>query len=446
MQNGKRDNGKGTLIIGAGLSGLALARLLCSRGLPVILADASKPQTDLPEDLQRLPYRHGPFRDEWLEGIDCLALSPGVPPTVPAAVAARKAGIRVSGEVEEAFRLAGAPVIAITGTNGKSTTTTLISLFLEAQGFNAPAGGNLGRPFSELVEQEPAADFYVVEISSFQCETFATFRPYCAGLLNLTPDHLDRYHDLEDYFRTKLRLFERMGAGDHLFLPADDDIAGRLESCPASRYAFSLESPVTSGAWLADAALHYRHDERSETILPVAEIRLVGRHNVANALAAIAATIPCGVGPAAIAQVLRSFPGLPHRMEDLGELHGIRCYNDSKATNVEATLASLGGLTEPLLLIAGGKDKGGDFELMARELPQVRRLYGIGEAGPDIVRAFGARGVVKGEMKTALDAALEEGRAGELLILSPACASYDQYRNFEKRGDHLRNLIEEMQC
>ncbi|MBN2171125.1 MAG: UDP-N-acetylmuramoyl-L-alanine--D-glutamate ligase [Candidatus Krumholzibacteriota bacterium] len=453
-----------TLILGMARSGRALARLLQARGRAVVLADERLAAGDLPDDLRGLPFHGGPFAADWLQGVTRLAVSPGVLPDAPAPRAARAAGIPVSGELEEAFALAGAPVLAVTGTNGKSTTTTLLGLLLESQGWLAPAGGNLGRPFSELVLAEPDADFYVLEVSSFQAETFARFRPHAAALLNLTPDHLDRYGDAERYYAAKLRLFERLAADDWLVLPAGGGLDARLGGCPARRLRFepcggagagggpASDAGATAaaggdagadGAGLRGGAIVLRRAGRETPLLPAADLRLVGRHNLANALAALACALPFLRDEAALAGVLRAFPGLPHRMEPLGRCGVLDCYNDSKATNVEATLASLGGLAGPLLLIAGGRDKGGDFDLLARELPQVRLAYGIGEAGPSVVLAFGPRGRLAGDLAAALRAALDEGRDGERLVLSPACASFDQYRDFEARGDAFRRLVRE---
>lgn len=452
-----------TLILGMARSGRALARLLTARGRAVVLADERLGTDDLPADLRHLPFRGGPFASDWLAGVSRVVLSPGVPPDAPAPRAAREAGLRVSGELEEAFALAGAPVLAVTGTNGKSTTTTLLGLLLESQGWRAPAGGNLGRPFSELVLDEPDADFYVLEVSSFQAETFRRFRPHAAALLNLTPDHLDRYGDAERYYAAKLRLFERLDADDWLILPADGTLDERLAACPSRRLRFDARAAgagvdagagpgdgghggdeiVPDGAGVAGGAIVLRREGRETALLPAADLRLVGRHNLANALAALACALPFLRDAVALAEVLRTFPGLPHRMEPLGRCGPLDCYNDSKATNVEATLASLGGLAGPLLLIAGGRDKGGDFDEMARGLPQVRLAFGIGEAGPDIARAFGSRGRLAGDLATALRQALDEGADGEPLILSPACASFDQFSDFEARGDAFRRLVRE---
>ncbi len=440
------DPGK-TLILGAGKSGQAAARLLAAEGRGVRLADEKRLPASLPDSLAGIETREGAFESEWLDGVEALVISPGVPPTSPALRAAREAGLPVSGELEEAYRRCDRPIVAVTGSNGKSTVTALTGHLLEAQGLRAPAGGNLGRPLSELLLDEPDAQLYVVEVSSFQAETFDAFHPRAAALLNLSPDHMDRYGGvLADYYAAKLRLFARMDLRDHLIMGEQDEVRRLLANSPARRVPFLLESaPERSadGCYLSRGELRYRFAGVDEAVMPAVDLPLVGRHNVANALAAMALTLPFGADPAKLAEGLRSFRGLPHRMEDLGELDGLRCYNDSKATNVEATLAGLDGLSGSLLLIVGGRDKGSDFHQLANGLPGVRIAFCIGEAGPSLAEAFGERARVLPDLEAALAAARAEGREDELLLLSPACTSYDQYRSFEERGDHFRRLIEE---
>ncbi len=437
---------KGILILGAGRSGRAAARLLMREDRPLRLADEAGIPTDLPAGLEELDLRGGDFEPDWLRGIGRVVLSPGVAPESPALCAARAAGLRISGELEEAYRRCPRPLLAVTGSNGKSTVTALAGHLLAAQGFHAPAGGNLGRPLSELLIEEPEAEFYVVEVSSFQAETFERFHPAAATLLNLSPDHLDRYGELEDYYAAKLRCFAAMEAEDHLVLGEDPELEDRLARCPARRLPFLLDRrPMAEeeAAFVHEGMLCTRLAGEEAALIAAAELPLVGRHNLANALAALALVLPFGADPAGLAEGLRGFRGLPHRMEDLGELAGLRCVNDSKATNVEASVAGLAGLDASLLLIAGGKDKGGDFTAMAAALPRVRIAFGIGEAGADVARAFGERGRQVPDLAAALAAAREAGREGEILLLSPACSSYDQYRNFEERGDHFRRLVEE---
>ncbi len=441
--------GQGILILGAGRSGRAATRLLLRDGGLLRLADEGGLPTDLPAELDSVDLRGGDFNPNWLAGIDQVVLSPGVPPGSPALQAARKAGLRISGELEEAFRRCSRPLLAVTGSNGKSTVTALAGRLLTAQGIHAPAGGNLGRPLSELLVDEPEAALYVVEVSSFQAETFERFRPAAAALLNLSPDHLDRYPGLEDYYAAKLRCFAAMTAHDRLVLGEDPELENRLADCPAHRLPFLLERlprAEEEAVFLHEGLLCTRFAGQEDSLIAAAELPMVGRHNLSNALAALALVMPFGADRAGLLKGLREFRGLPHRMEDLGELAGLRCINDSKATNVEASVAGLAGIDASLLLIAGGKDKGGDFASMAAALPRVRIAYGIGEAGPDIARAFGERGRELPDLASALTAARTEGRPGEILLLSPACSSYDQYRNFEERGDHFRRLIEEAQA
>ncbi len=431
------------LILGAARSGQWVARLLAGQGRRVSLSDRKLQASDMPEDLRALPFLHGEFSEAWLDDFDALLISPGVARDSAPVLAARARGLRVTGEMEESFRLAEKPVAAITGTNGKSTTTTLLSLILEAGGKKAPAGGNLGRPASQITLEDSDADLQVLEVSSFQAETFDRFHPRVASLLNLTPDHLDRYRDFEDYAEAKLRCFAAMTAEDTLVLPRDEVLESRLAGHPAKRLFFGLEDSDDEGAFLRDGRLLLRYGGVERDVLPAAELGILGRHNQLNALAALAMALPLGLDAEAAASALREFRGLPHRMEYAGEFAGLRCYNDSKATNVEAALASLSGLEGSILLIAGGRDKGGDFALLARELPQLRRVYAIGEAAPAILEAFGDRARETGDLAGALAAAREEGREGEMLILSPACSSFDQFRDFEARGEAFMKLVKE---
>ncbi len=431
------------LILGAARSGQWVARLLAGKGRRVSLSDRKLAATDMPEDLKALPFLHGEFDEAWLENFDALLISPGVARDSLPVLAARARGLRVTGEMEESFGLAEKPVAAVTGTNGKSTTTTLLSLILEAGGKEAPAGGNLGRPASQITLEQPEADLQVLEVSSFQAETFDRFRPRVASLLNLTPDHLDRYADFEDYAEAKLRCFAAMTSEDTLVHPRDDALEARLGRHPSKRLHFGLEDTGDEGAFLRDGKLWIRYESAQRELMPAGELGILGRHNQLNALAALAMALPLGLDADPAVSALRSFRGLPHRMEFAGELAGLRCYNDSKATNVEAALASLSGLEGSVLLIAGGRDKGGDFDLLARNLPHVRRVYAIGEAAPAILTAFGDRARDAGDLTGALAAAREEGREGELLILSPACSSFDQFKDFEARGEAFMHLVRE---
>ena len=429
------------LILGAARSGQWAARLLMKHGRQVTLSDHKLHGGDLPEDLRGLPFLSGEFQEDWLSDFDVLLVSPGVPRDSRPVLAAREQGLRVTGEMEESYRFSKAPVVAITGTNGKSTTTTLLSLILEASGREAPAGGNLGRPASQIVLEQPGADLRILEVSSFQAETFDRFHPSAATLLNLTPDHLDRYRGFEDYAEAKLRCFSTMNAEDHLILPTDPALEARLEGNPVSRLHFSLEDFDGEGAFLRDGILTTRFRGETSALLPASDLGLLGNHNLANALAALALALPFGMDPEPAARILREFRGLPHRMEYAGSLGFLHCYNDSKATNVEAALASLSGLETSILLVAGGRDKGGDFKMLARELPGIRRVYAIGEAAPIIMDAFGERAREVGDLSGAIVAAREEGREGEWLILSPACSSYDQFRDFEERGERFCEMV-----
>jgi UDP-N-acetylmuramoylalanine--D-glutamate ligase len=431
------------LVIGAGKSGVAAANFLARRGLDVTLVDDKADAGDrLPQPLDGAVRRtFGSYGHDVLEGIDTVVLSPGVPPSLAIVQEAHIRPIPVISEIELAYRHLSGTIIAITGSNGKSTTTALIGEILRVAGRQPIVAGNIGEPLISALDLERPRT-YVVELSSFQLEAVSEFRANIALLLNVTPDHMDRYATFDDYAAAKYRIFRNQKPGDVAILNASER---RSVSRSTGRvWRFSSEGPVEIGAFLEGDQLVMRLDGQERRI-PRAALRIEGTANVENALAAWLAARAAGVDDMAVQIAFGSFAGLPHRMVLVRELHGVRYVNDSKGTNVDATLKSLEGLDDGrVILILGGKDKAGEFERM-RELVQrkVRALLTIGAAAGRIGSALiGSTEIVPADdMSRALDWARRNARPGETVLLSPACASFDQYRNFEHRGEHFEELV-----
>lgn len=455
--------GKRVTVVGLARSGVAAARLLQAVGARVTVADG-KDEAALAEPLSLLDrnavqVRVGAGYEAALDGAEWIVISPGVPSRLPSLGAARGRGAKVIGELELASRFVRAPVLAVTGTNGKSTTVTLLGLLLAESGQRAFVGGNLGKPLCEAAlasyRAGPGADPYdyvVAEVSSFQLETVERFHPKVAALLNITPDHLDRYDSLDDYAAAKGRLFENQQREDLALLNLDDaraaGLAGRLK---ARTLGFSRSlSPARAGregAFLDGDVLVSTLGGTRQEICRQDELRLVGGHNVANALAASAIGLACACPLPAVRQVLRTFPGLEHALEFVRERRGVRFVNDSKGTNVDATLKALDSLPQPILLIAGGKDKGGDFGKLRHAIRQrVKRLVLIGESAPLIQAALAGFDRISrvATLRDAVEQAAREAEAGDVVLLSPACASFDMFADYQDRGKQFKALVNQL--
>jgi UDP-N-acetylmuramoylalanine--D-glutamate ligase len=402
------------LVVGLARSGIAAASALARRGVRVVAADRS-PDVDTGRlaDLG-VELRLGTEEEVLLAGMELVVKSPGVPGGSPLIAAARTRGVPIWSEVELGYRLlpAGSRLIGITGTNGKTTTTELLGAILRAADRTVEVAGNVGRALTDAAETAPDDSWIVCELSSFQLEDVHTLACDVAVLLNLEPDHLDRHGSFEAYRDAKLRIFERAQAK---VVPRGFGIDG---------IEFSADDPLP------------------------AEPRIPGRHNRENAAAATAAARAAGVPDDAIAEALRTFPGVPHRLELVRELNGVRWVNDSKATNTAAARRGVAAYGAPLRLILGGSLKGEDFGPFARELPgNVRSIYLVGAATDELAAALDAAGRVyvrAGDLPTAVVQAAADAEAGDIVLLSPATASYDQFANFEQRGDTFRRLVEEL--
>lgn len=442
--------GKNILVVGLGRSGIAAAQLCVARGARVTATD-SRAAAALAPALSHLPAgvlrELGGHRHKSFVSADLIVLSPGIP-EIPELAAARGAGVAITGEMELASSFISGTIVAITGTNGKSTTTTLVGGMLRATGRPTFVGGNLGEPLTEAVGTPAAAPggFCVVEASSFQLETTVTFHPRVAALLNVTADHLDRYPDLDAYAAAKARIFAAQSAGDDAVVNLDDPIVVRATAgAPSRRVGFSVARPLGSGGWLEKDALVIRLPEGEPERYPARLASLVGRHNQANALAALLAARLAGATPAEAHAALTSFRPLAHRMELVGVTEGVAYYDDSKGTNVGAVVAALAGFPRRVVLIAGGRDKGGDYAPLAEALGRVgRAAVLIGEAADKMQAALG--GALPVERAATLDDAVEAARRlaqpGDAVVLSPACSSFDMFRDYAHRAEVFRAAVD----
>jgi UDP-N-acetylmuramoylalanine--D-glutamate ligase len=433
--------GKRVMVVGAARSGIAAAELLASRGARVTLADIKYELPDQPR-LAALGVECvlGPHDARAFAAADLIVLSPGVPARQPALDRARRARVPIVGEVELASRLLRGRIVAITGTKGKSTTTTLVGQMLRAAGLPARASGNIGAPLSAEVETSTPESIHVVEVSSFQLETTSSFHPWIAALLNLSPDHLDRHANLREYTSAKARIFANQGAGDHAVVNADDPPAMKLAARKATvpRSLFSVERALGEGVFLRDDWIVERSAGGGETpLLPVSEVKLIGRHLLSDVAAASAIARLAGATPEAVRAAAGSFTGLEHALEPVMTVAGIRFVNDSKATNVESARRSIESFDGPLVPIIGGRFKGGDLrDLIPALAGRAKAVVAIGEARPVVHQALeGAVAVVEAvSMAEAVRAALAASPPGGTVLLAPACSSFDMFRDYAERG------------
>jgi UDP-N-acetylmuramoylalanine--D-glutamate ligase len=436
------------LVYGLGVSGRAAAHLLLAHGAAVTVADDKAMKTadagDLAGRIELLP----PGTAELPAGIHLVVVSPGVPLDRPLLADARRQGIPVIAEVELAFPFLNGPVVAITGSNGKSTTTAMAGDMVHAGGRAVEVCGNIGDPLSDKVEG-PAGRVFVVELSSFQIEGLATFKPRAAAFLNLSEDHLDRYGTLEAYGVAKRRLFRDMDAGDIAVLNADDPATLRLETA-ARRRLFSRLAPVEDGCWATvdGRVVEVAPGQPESELFHASDVPLAGVQNLENAMAAALLARAVGIAPAAIREALRAFQGLPHRLQKVGERNGVTFYDDSKGTNPGATMKAIEGFADGTVhLILGGRNKDADLATLTPMVRRkARRAYLIGEAAEDFATALGNEVPFEraGTLDRAVASAAAHARPGDAVVLSPACASFDQFRNFNHRGDAFQALVRDL--
>ena len=430
------------MVIGLGISGVAAAGLLAARGAELIMVDqrAESASGKLPAGEVRI----GAGSAEWLNGVDLVVSSPGVAPSSILMSAARARKIPIVGELELASRFVSAPIVAVTGTNGKSTVTELIGAIFIAAGMKTFVGGNLGTPLSAAAGGD--YDVAVVEVSSYQLETIERFKPRVAIHLNLSADHLERYADLVDYGRAKERIFLNQDADDWAILNRDDPPVWKLAPrMRAQVISFGRERPANGAAMWSDGELIAFDDGRgSSGTISVEKFRLPGAHNRSNSMAAVAAAHAMQVAPSTIEEALANFRGLPHRLETVREKAGVRYIDDSKGTNVGAVIEALAAVEGPVILIAGGVDKGGAYEpLRAALAGKVHRLFLIGAAREKMREALTGATTIECVETLAAAVALAAARAqpGDTVLLSPACSSFDQFKDYAERGRIFQELV-----
>jgi UDP-N-acetylmuramoylalanine--D-glutamate ligase len=442
--------GKRVTVIGAARSGIAAAELLVRRGATVTLTDLR----DEIEDEDRLRkagvgIELGGHRVDTLTRADLIVTSPGVPAKQPVLEAARLAGVEVIGELELASRWLRGKVVAITGTKGKSTTATLTGRMLEAGGRRVLVGGNIGLALSAQVDDSTEDTIHVVEVSSFQLQGTDTFRPWVAVLLNFSPDHLDRHADIGEYAAAKARIFASQTIDDWAVLNADDASSLALAGRPRARQLlFSSSNALPEGIVLDGETIVRRTAAGQQALVPVASIRLLGRHLVSDVLAAAAVASLVGIEPDAMTRAVEGFAGLEHALEPAGEVGGVRFVNDSKATNVEAARRAIESFDHGVVVILGGRFKGGDFRDLGEPLSARQgSVVAIGEARPLIVAALGDRVQVheSQDMSGAVRTAFASAQPGQTVVLAPACASFDMFRDYAERGRVFKQEVSRLQ-
>jgi UDP-N-acetylmuramoylalanine--D-glutamate ligase len=441
-------NGKRALVVGLGKSGVASALFLKALGAKVTVSDTKSGdelRNEIPVLLDHgITVETGGHGDRTFRGQDLIVVSPGVPVDAPPLVQARALGEAVIGEIELAAQFLPGPIIAITGSNGKTTTTTLTGEILTAAGFPALVGGNIGTPAISLAERAKPETAIVLEISSFQLETIQTFRPKVAVVLNVTPDHLDRHRTFEVYVDAKARIFENQQASDFAVLNADDLTCVAMGArTRAQVFWFSRQKEVQHGACVRDGNIVFRDQSGPREIMQVSEIPLKGAHNLENVLAAVCASALMGCTAEKIRQAVCDFKAVEHRLEFVATIRGVDYYNDSKATNVDATIKALESFPANIHLILGGKDKGSDYTVLNDLLRQrVKRVYTIGAAAAKIESQIKGPEVVHAEtLENAIRKANAAAQQGDVVLLAPACASFDQFKSYEHRGKTFKEIV-----
>jgi len=449
--------GKRVLVVGLGKSGVASAIFLKERGARVSVSDA-KTEDQLPSAIpvlldQGISVETGGHNERTFRDQDLIVVSPGVPSDVPQLEKARAQGIPIIGEVEVASRFLKGHIIAITGSNGKTTTTALAGEIIGMGGYEVLVGGNIGTPAISLISDATSDTYNVLEISSFQLESIESFHPEIAVVLNITPDHLDRHHSFDAYVEAKGRMFQNQTAQDHAVLNADDPTcAGLADKTRAQVHWFSRKKEVERGAFVREGKIFWREGRDDLEIMPVSGITLKGTHNLENVLAAVCVGRLVGCEPHRISRAVEEFKAVEHRLEYVATIQGVEYYNDSKATNVDATIKALESFPANIHLILGGKDKGSEYSVLNDLLRQrVKGVYTIGAAAAKIESQVvsskgGGPAVIHAEtLENAIKRAAGAAEPGDIVLLAPACASFDQFRNYEHRGKVFKEVVKALE-
>ena len=440
---------KRVLVVGLGKSGVASALFLKEHGAQVTVSD-TKPQDQLQEEIPLLldhgiAVETGGHGERTFRGQDLIVVSPGVPVDAKPLAMARALGEPVIGEIELASEFLPGPMVAITGSNGKTTTTTLAGEIVVAGGHRAVVGGNIGTPAVSLIQGATAETVAVLEVSSFQLETIQKFRPKIAVILNITPDHLDRHRTFATYVNAKARIFENQTAQDCTVLNADDPTCVELaQRTKAQVFWFSRKKEVSMGAFVHDGHIAFREGKGQQDVMLVSEIPLKGAHNVENVLAAVCVGMLLNCAPHRIRETVQNFKAVEHRIEYVATIRGVEYYNDSKATNVDATIKALESFPANIHLILGGKDKDSDYTQLNQLLKErVKQVYTIGAAAGKIESHIGAAvKIVHAEtLENAIRQAAKSAQAGDVVLLAPACASFDQFQNYQHRGKVFKETV-----
>jgi UDP-N-acetylmuramoylalanine--D-glutamate ligase len=455
---------KKVIVVGLGVTGIAAARFLQKRGAVVHATDQASEQA-LGVQAQELAdmgiaLEMGHHSSQIFKKADLVVISPGVPHTIEPVLRAKELGVPVIGEVELASRFIDEPILAVTGTNGKTTTTEILGSMLEASGFRVFMGGNIGKPLIGYADGEQKANFIVAELSSFQLDTIDTFRPQIGVLLNITADHLDRYPNFDDYAASKIRIFENQQPGDIAVLNGADPLVRSLTApLKSTKLFYASLNDGEQGAVNNGTRIWFRFDQsnkrefngplanlasRDQSYLNAADVKLIGRHNLENTAAAALAALAAGASPETVQEVLNRYRGPAHRLEHIDTIHGVDFVNDSKATNVDAVIRAVESFNRPVVLIMGGQDKGGNFAALKEVLARhAKRLIVMGDAAALIQSALGdtVPMVSADSMADAVKQAYRVVSPGNVILLSPGCASFDRYANYAQRGEDFRNAV-----
>lgn len=437
---------KKVLVCGLGVSGIASAALLKKLGVSVTVSDIrSEDKLDL-SALQDVNVYVGKNPDDIINKQDLIVISPGISTDLPFVKLAHELNIPVWSEIELAYRVSKAPIIAITGTNGKTTTTALTGKIIKNYYKNSLVAGNIGIPLTENIYNVPKDAYVVAEISSFQLETIDLFCPKVSAILNITPDHLNRHKTFENYCMAKAKVFQNQNENDYTVLNFDDKLCRQLASKTKAHVVFfSVENKLDEGVFLDEGKIKINFKNINETLMDAEQINLLGKHNISNVLAAVAISVCVDVPLNIIYNTIKDFKAVSHRLEFVREINGIKFYNDSKATNVDSAVKALQAIETPIILIGGGYDKNVDFYDWIKEFKNVRKLILIGQVKEKIAKQCEELGffdyVICQTFEDAVKKSFEIAKSNDSILLSPACASWDMFSNFEKRGDLFKSIV-----